>query len=717
MSRPTNEQRLADVHAEAIAEFDLVQAAQKDERKMCLQDRRFYSISGAQWEGELEEQFKNKLRFEFNKVHLAIIRIFNDYRNNRITVTFAPRNGLEGDTLTDECAGLYRATEQDSGAEEAYDNAFEEAVGGGFGAFRLCTEYEDEADEDDDAQNIRIKPIFDADSRVFFDLGAKRQDKADAKKCWLLSSMSPQAYKDEYGDDAASWPADVHQHEFDWATPNVVYVAEYYKVESVKEEIQFWESTTGEKAKHKSEAFEEDPALKETLIATGWKFIKSKRVERKRVHKYIMSGNKVLEDNGYIAGSAIPIVPVYGKRWFVDNVERCMGHVRLAKDPQRLKNVQISQVAEIASASGTEKPIFTPEQVNGHQSMWADDPVNDYPYLLINPITDASGQQIASGPIAYTKAPQIPPAVAALMQITDFDMKEILGNAQQGEQMVSNISQKTVAMIQERLDMQTFIYLSNFAKAVKRAGEIWLGMASEVFVEEGRKMKTVDNQGKVSSIELMRPTMDKSGEVRREANLSNAKLDVYVDVGPSSSSSRRATVSTLKEMLQLTTDPQTAQVLSSMIMMNMEGEGIAEVRNFFRQKLIRMGVVKPTTEEAEAIAAEQANAEPSATDKYMVAAAGEADAKAKQANADTILKLTNADKARAEILKILSEVEQSEREEILTMIGMLDAAAPSSSGERATTAGAAPVAPPPGAPAAVAPEGTPAPAATVTGQP
>ena len=416
---------LQDIHAKALAEFDTVQEAQRDERKMCMQDRRFYSISGAQWEGELEEQFENKMRFEFNKVHLAIIRIFNDYRNNRISVTFAPRNGASDNGLADDCASLYRATEQDSSAEEAYDNAFEEAVGGGFGAFRLCSEYEDAEDDTDDRQSIHIVPIFDADARVFFDLGAKRQDKRDAKKCWVLTSMSPEAYKEEYGEDPNSWPSEVHQYEFDWATPNVVYVAEFYQVEETNEEVQIWESTTGERAKHAAQEFEDDPALRELLIATGWKFIRIKNTERKRVHKYEMSGNKILKDCGYIAGSAIPVVPVYGKRWFVDNIERCMGHVRLAKDPQRLKNMQISQVAEIAASSGMEKPIFTPEQVSGHQNMWSEDSVKDYPYLLVNPITDANGQALASGPISYTRAPQIPPAVAALMQITDFDMKEI----------------------------------------------------------------------------------------------------------------------------------------------------------------------------------------------------------------------------------------------------------------------------------------------------
>ena len=134
MSRISNEQRLANVHSEALAEFDSIQSALRDERLQCLQDRRFYSIAGAQWEGPLGEQFENKPKFEVNKVALAVQRIQSEYRNNRITVKFTAKDGSNS-KLADICDGLYRADEQDSVAEEAYDNAFEEAVGGGFGAW------------------------------------------------------------------------------------------------------------------------------------------------------------------------------------------------------------------------------------------------------------------------------------------------------------------------------------------------------------------------------------------------------------------------------------------------------------------------------------------------------------------------------------------------------------------------------------------------------
>ena len=136
-----NEDKLAEIHQAARAEFDQIQGAMYQERMNCLGDRRFCSLAGAQWEGPLGDQFENKPRFEVNKIHMAVLRIINEYRNNRITVNFASKEGEEYDKLADTCAGLYRADEQDSGAEEAYDNAFEEAVMGGFGAWRLRTEY------------------------------------------------------------------------------------------------------------------------------------------------------------------------------------------------------------------------------------------------------------------------------------------------------------------------------------------------------------------------------------------------------------------------------------------------------------------------------------------------------------------------------------------------------------------------------------------------
>lgn len=653
----SKEARLAKVHEEAIRDFNAIQSALRDERLQCLTDRRFYSIAGAQWEGPLGDQFENKPRYEFNAIHLAVIRVINEYRNNRINVMFQPKDGTPGGEDADTIAGLYRADFQRCTGDEAIDNGFEEAVGGGYGAFRLRAIYEDEEDEegeDDRTQVVAIEPIFDADSCVFFDLDAKRQDKADAKRCYVLTPYTHDAYKAEFGDDPASWPKVVHQHEFDWCTPKLVWVAELYRIEEVSDTIRYFrgidEDAEDMKIRQSELDAEEDggESTLDTLRATGFREVRQKKIKRRRVRKYLMSGSKILEDCGFIAGRCIPIIPVYGKRWVVDGIERCMGHVRLAKDAQRLNNTLLSWLAEMAMRFDIEKPILTPEQIAGHAVMWAEDNIRKFPYLLANPITASDGSTLPPSQIQYTKAPNIPPAMAALVQIAQQALQDLLGNQQAGEELKPNISGKAVELIQQRLDMQVYIYMSNLAKAVKRAGEVWLSMKKDLTVEDDRRMKTVHNDGTAGSVVMNQPKIDEeTGEQYLANDLSKAAMDVVVDVGPSSTSRRAATVRAVTGMMALpgVQDPQTVQVLTAFAMMNMEGEGIEDIRAYFRKQLLSIGAVKPTKEEAQEIAQAQAKAgqqPPDPQSQYLMAAAEESQAKAAQARAKTVETVASA---------------------------------------------------------------------------
>jgi sulfur relay (sulfurtransferase) DsrC/TusE family protein len=671
-----------EVHARAIKQFDAIQSSVRDERLQCLSDRRFYSIAGAQWEGPLADQFANKPRFEMNKVHLSVIRIINEYRNNRVMVTFIPKDGEERNVTADACNSLYRADRYDSNAEQACDNAFEEACSGGFGAYRLRTEYEDDEDDEDERQRIRWEPIYDADSTVFFDRDAKKQDKSDAKHAYVLVPMTPDAYSDEYEDDPATWPKDITLSEFDWYVPNdTVWTAEYFEVELTKETITFFRGLDDSEQKFTEKELTDE--LRDQLQATGYREARRKKVKRKRIHKYIMSGGKILEDAGYIVGKRIPIVPVYGKRWVVDNVERCMGHVRLAKDSQRLKNMQMSKLAEISAKSSVEKPILTPEQISGYGGMWAQDNVEDFPYLLVNPVTDAMGNPTAVGPQSYTRVPNIPPAMAAILQQTEQDMRDILGNSETLENVGNQVSGVAMEMAGTRLDMQTFIYMSNFAKSEQTAAEIWQGMAKECYVEENRKMKGMDEQGKPIKIELNRPVLNKeSGEIEYENDLTEESFDVMAVVGPTSISRKQSAVRALSAVLQATTDPETAQVISSSIMLNMEAEGIGEIRDYFRQKLIRMGAVKPNEDEQKQMMEEQQAASqqpPDPNTMYLIAAAQKEQAGAEKLKADTMQSLAKTDEIKVGIAESVQDMKIAGETNYLDTLDRLQASQEKSS--------------------------------------
>jgi len=203
--------------------------------------------------------------------------------------------------------------------------------------------------------------------------------------------------------------------------------------------------------------------------------------------------------------------------------------------------------------------------------------------------------------------------------------------------------------------------MSNFAKGQRRSGEIWLSMAKEIYVEEGRKMKTVSPEGKTSQIEMMRPVIGETGEVELENDLTSANFDVDVDVGPSSQSKRAAMVKALTGMLAITDDPQTKQILQSMALMNMEGEGISDIREYFRKQMVRAGVIKPTDEEAAEMQAEaQGRQDPNAI--FLQAAAEEATAKAAKARADTVKTIADAELSRAKTAETMAKAGIAEQD-------------------------------------------------------
>jgi hypothetical protein len=203
---------------------------------------------------------------------------------------------------------------------------------------------------------------------------------------------------------------------------------------------------------------------------------------------------------------------------------------------------------------------------------------------------------------------------------------------------------------------------------MKRCGEIWLSMAKEVYIEDKRKMKTIAPDGQSGMVELMQPSIDQqTGEVVMENDLSSATFDVVAEVGPSSTSKREATVRALTGMLQITADPETQQVITAMAMMNMEGEGISDANAYFRKKLLRMGVVKPTDDEAQELMAEMQGQPQDPNAMYLQAAAEEATAKAAQARATTVKTIADAELSRAKTVETLSNVDMDSQDHALNL--------------------------------------------------
>ena len=183
-------------------------------------------------------------------------------------------------------------------------------------------------------------------------------------------------------------------------------------------------------------------------------------------------------------------------------------------------------------------------------------------------------------------------------------------------------------------------------------------MAKDVYVEEGRKLKTMDKLGNYDTMTLKTPNLDKNGELILDNDLSKANFDVIVKIGAATSTRREATVQAITPIIPLVQDPSDQAVLIGTAIANLDGEGLDEIKEYNRKKMVKMGISKPNEDdikEAEAMA--QQGQQKDANTIYLESAAQEAEAKAAQARADTMVKLANADKIKADTQKVLIETE------------------------------------------------------------
>lgn len=652
-------QKMLDLHDKAMRRFDSVARPQQELRAQSLEARRFVTIPGAQWEGAWGQQFENAPRPEVDKITKSLEKIETDYRENRLTVDFVPGQGADVDTA-DLLDGMHRADSHYFKAQQARDNAFQEAIRGGFGAYRLTTDYADPYDEDDDSQ--RVNPgltIVDADQCVYFDGGSILYDASDAKWAFIITASPREEAEEKWGaDNLDPWPLSNWKYAWDWYTPDIVRTAEYYEVEESTDKLLiFTQKDSGEEQRYFETELDEES--RGNLTAQGWE-VTERSIKRKRVHKYILNGMKVLRDCGYIAGDQIPIVPVYGKRDYVDNMPRWRGHVGKMMDRQRIYNTRIAKLVETDSLAPREVPIIAIEQIAGTindslggvrplAEVWARQNIDRLPFLPIMPLRQDDGTIVSAGPLGKVDPPQVQPVTAALLQIASADLTD---EDDSTDQVKANTSAEAMDIAAARVDAKSGIYLDNMRQSIAREGEIYLGMARAVYFEPGRKVETLTLDGQDGEATLQETVLDK-GLYKVRNDLSRGKFKVIADVQESTTTKRQKTVKQNMEIAAVAVqaqDMQLAQAATLNAVLNQDGEGQQDMQAYARSRLIALGVIKPTPEEAQELqqASQQQQPDPQAI--ALQAAAQESQSKsalnmasAQQKQADAQLKTAQAE--------------------------------------------------------------------------
>lgn len=623
-----NEKQLREMHERARKNLSAAYDGSQSVREKIVEAMRFVRVPGAQWEGSTFAGYDlGKLdkypRFEINKVARECDRIISEYRKNRIAVRFRPNDGEAPEELAERLNGKFRADWEMSSGNEAGDNAFDDAVAGGMGAIRIEAIYEDELNPLNDSMRLVFRPVYDAATSVFFDPDSKDYDRSDAKWAMELFSMTPEAFEEQYQDaQRASMEVTDTGKQFDWDTPEAIYVGRYYETRIENATLQaYMNPMTGEVAVYDEIEIKD---VEDDLLATGFNKVgEPRKIKRKRVYCGIMSGSGWLEEPSRIPGQFIPLVPVYGKRWFVDNQERIEGHACKAMDAQRLENLMVSMMADNATQSGGENiPIVDIEMIPGSLAThWAERNTKRPAFLPMKSLRDQNGTVISQASVAgYTPPVPMSPALAGLLQYTGGAIQQVTGSNAM-ENIPSNIATDTVDSIFNRMDTQSFIYMDNMAKSMRQLGRVWLSMSREVYGSD-KPVRVLSEDG-TDSMELMSvKVMDGQTERTYSLNdLSQSAYEVTVDVGQSFATRRDATVKSLMGMLQgIPPQHPYYSLIMGMIIDNMDGEGVSDMKKYNRQQMILQGVMKPKTDEEKMMVIQAQQAQQNQPDPMMVSA-------------------------------------------------------------------------------------------------
>ena len=549
---------MSDIIDDCIKFVQFSSEAWSTNRSEALEDDKF--VGGEQWPAELQNsrQLDQRPCITVNKLDSFCRQISNQQRQQRPRIKVHPTNTLATKKIADVITGMCRHIELNSNADTAYDTAFDQTVKGGWGFWRVNTNY---VSPDSFDQEIYIDPI---DNRftVYLDPNSTSPDGSDQQECAICVEMSKKEFKRKYpsADEGANFAQrSTGDIPTDWVTKHDIRIAEYFKV--IHKRATLILLSDG------SKGFKDDlPENYEQIFASVGVTVVDERESYKKVIKwYKLTAMEILEEKEW-AGKYIPIVPVYGNIDIIDGKRKVYGIVRHAKDPARMYNYWVTAATESMALAPKAKWLMAEGQDEGHENEW--NKANIIPTQTLRyKQNDIDGQP---APPPQRLQPEPPPdGMLQQMQVVSNDIREVIGITDPAMRDQGNVSGKALNAQQVQSDQSTFHYYDNLTRSIQHTGKIILDLIPHIYDTE-RVMRIIGDDGKPDMITINGKKTTAEGEVI-ENDLTVGEYDVVMDIGPGYNSKRMEAVDSLMNLVSA--DPTLMQVAGDLIFRNMDFPG------------------------------------------------------------------------------------------------------------------------------------------------
>lgn len=556
-----------DIIEDAQEAYKAAVDADADIHRDWVEDMRFARL-GEHWPAEVKRQRELEGRpcLTFNRFPAFMRQVTNDARQNRPAIAVHPVGDGADQETAEILQGLIRNIEYSSQADVAYDTALEHAVGGGFGYFRICTDY---AAEDMFEQDICIERIANP-LMVHGDPECMDADSANWNSAFISEFYTEHAYKKKFGKDAPAidWEADANDKNRLWFGQEGVRVAEWWRREDVASKLlKLSDGTVIFEGKY----LELQPVLEPLGIVP----VADRQTVTKRVTQYILNGETVLEKNDW-KGRFIPIIPVYGDEVIVEGERKLISLTRFAKDAARMYNYWRTASTELV-ALAPKAPFIGPKGAfRSDAKKWASANTKTHPYIEYDGQTPPQRQGFDGPPAA---------ALQEALNASD-DMKSIMGLFDASLGAKSNeTSGRAILARQREGDVSTFNYIDNLSRAIRHAGRVMVDLIPHVYNTE-RIIRTIKEDGTNRKVPINQPTpaeqQKAAGDqaqqlqgVLRVYDLTTGKYDVTCEAGPSFTTKREEASVQMIEFIRAY--PNAAPMIGDLLAKNLDWPGADDI--------------------------------------------------------------------------------------------------------------------------------------------
>lgn len=541
----------------ALKRFRLCEEYYAEEYERAESDTAF--LYGAQWPEEIvnQRQKDGQACLTENRLLPFAHRVMNGLRQNMPSIVPRPADSGADVEVAEILKGIIKNIEVQSDAESAYDTAAISAVAGGYGFFRIITDYCDGATFN---KEIKIERILNPFS-VYLDPTARRKDLADACYGFIFDDMPTDEFKEKYPDAVATGFNDRNEMQQTWFTDGTVRIAEYFYCE--------------EKSKRIVLGADGAVYAKEDAEALGIQYVQEREIKVPLVKWCKMTAQEILERTEW-EGNYIPIVAVLGEEIWADGRRKVYSLIHPARDPQMMFNYWKTAGVETIALQPKVPFIGAVGSFDTDADKWATANRKNYAHLEYD-IVELPNGQLAPPPMRAE-----PPAgsLAMLQEASNAaeGIKAALGmyDASLGASTGGEISGSAIFQRERQGDLASYHFTDNMVTALKHAGRILVDLIPKVY-SDAQILRIMGDDGEPKMVAVNQPFVkDEDGNIipangqvpQGIYDLRVGKYDIVVDAGASYATRRQEAVEVMIELLRV--DPRLAEICGDLIVRNLD---------------------------------------------------------------------------------------------------------------------------------------------------